>query len=171
MDQVPKKKMKLSDMKAWSPVNSVKGRKHVHVYIKIIADVDLAVLIPFNPRNINSEPFTFPAATAINDAMGSDETNSLVKAGFFSVALRIKDPNSNVSMVNKNGYEYKVFLARGIDFYSNPDELKCLCTTFVDVSLLFHIPKLFELCNFIYISISVHELFSSKQIRSLWVGP
>ena len=135
MNPYSPKKLKLSNLKAFSPQNSVKqSRKEVHVVAHIIADNDIALVYAFSPKNYHAEPFTLYAKNAIEEAMGTEKTNKLVEAGFFACVYRVKDKNSDIPLRNTKNWDYKAYVARGQDYYKHPDDLKTLVRTFCSVS-------------------------------------
>lgn len=128
------KKLKLSNLKAFSPVSSVSGnRKTIYVFSQIIAEVDIAVIVAYNPNNFLNEPYTYPAAKAINEFMGSGQTNALIDAGIIATAARVRDAGTDIPLFNKAKYPHKAYLARGNNFYEG-NELKQVCNKFCEVS-------------------------------------
>lgn len=133
----PPKKAKLSNLRAFSPANSITSRQHVHVYAYILADSDIALVIPRKQKKHDVEPFTYPAVKALKDRIGptaTDPNNVLIKIGFFATASILKSSETDEPIKKEGGYEFKGFVARGRNYHKHPEDLEKLCNTFVNVS-------------------------------------
>jgi hypothetical protein len=134
------KKRSMSALKSISPTKCTNTRKLVLVTAGAVADGTIGVVIAEKEGGgKDKEPFTNPARVAILNRGTDGIPNALIDAGFFMVASKTVDENSDTAQRTERGYDYKVFVA-SVDTsltVNSFSALKELALKFCDVSM-FH---------------------------------
>jgi hypothetical protein len=132
------KKRSMSALKSISPTKCTNTRKVIHVKAGAVADGTIGIIIAEKEGGgKDKEPFTNPARVAILNRGTDGNPNGLIDAGFFMVASKTVEENSDIAQRTERGYDYKVFVA-SVDnslTVNSFSALKELAHKFCDVSV------------------------------------